>query len=438
MKRIYLFLLLVCSAAGINAQWITTSAPIVSWRYDDVYFTNPDLGWAVRFSSGSDGTILKTIDGGASWQSMPGASPGAKYRDVGFLDSLNGFIGTLSSGYDPQDTVIMYQTSDGGTTWNSVTNFPGPRPAGICGMFVVNDSTLYAGGRYYGPAGFYKTTDKGINWSYMNLNAVAGGIVDLHFFNKDTGIAVGGSLPNYLSGKGRILRTVDGGNTWTVVHTSTHTQEICWKVSFPSPNIGYVSLQSFRSGGAQYFLKTTDGGLTWTDLPFLSGGSYNVQGIGFINDTTGWIGGDPFNYKTMNGGLTWTLDNFGNRVNRFRIFGDTLVYAAGSGIYKYQPGTVHVADNYKKNISYLSPQPNPFISETEIHFILKNVSRINLIIMDMNGQIIKQIETQCNAGEQMIRWNGMNTFGQSVANGLYLINIESSEGILVGKVIKER
>jgi photosystem II stability/assembly factor-like uncharacterized protein len=436
MRKIYMCLLLACIAAGTKAQWITTPAPIISWRYDDVYFADPDLGWAVRFSSGSDGSVLKTVDGGTSWQNMPGVSPGAKYRDIGFLDSMNGFIGTLSTGYDPQDTVIMYQTSDGGTTWNNVPNFPGPRPAGICGMFVVNDSTLYAGGRYYGPAGFYKTTDKGNSWSYKNLNAVAGGIVDMHFFNKDTGIAVGGSVPNYLSGKGRVLRTIDGGNTWTIVHTSAHNQEICWKICFPSPNVGYVSLQSFRSGGAQYFLKTTDGGLTWSDMPFLSGGSFNAQGIGFLNDSTGWIGGDPFNYKTMNGGLTWTLDNFGNRVNRFRIFGDSLAYAAGSGIYKFQPGTVNIA-KASKFTSYLSVQPNPFISETEIHFTLKNSSEITMIITDMNGQLVKKIQTHFTAGNHKIKWNGTNNSGQTVSMGLYLIRIESSEGIMVGKIIKE-
>jgi photosystem II stability/assembly factor-like uncharacterized protein len=176
----------------------------------------------------------------------------------------------------------MYRSIDGGVNWNYIPNFPGPRPAGICGMFVVNDSTLYACGRYFGPAGFYRTTDKGNTWDYINLSAYAAGIVDLHFFNKDTGIAVGGTSSNFLNGQGRVIRTVDGGNTWSIVHTSTHFQELCWKISFPSPNIGYISLESFRSGGPQYFLKTTDGGLSWIDLPFMSNGTFDAQGIGLL------------------------------------------------------------------------------------------------------------------------------------------------------------
>jgi photosystem II stability/assembly factor-like uncharacterized protein len=435
MKRIYLFLFLSCISLSINAQWVTTSASVLSWRYDDVYFTNPDIGWAVRYSLGADGKILKTINGGTTWQDQT-CSNGAKYRDVGFLDSLNGFVGTLESGYNPEDTIIMYQTTDGGTTWNPVSNLPGPRPGGICGMYVVNDSTLYACGRYFGPAGFYKTTNKGTTWSYQSFTGMAGGIVDLHFFNKDIGIAVGSSA-SYSTGYGRILRTTDGGNTWTIVHTSANAKEICWKISFPSPNIGYVSLESFRPGGAQYFLKTTDAGLTWTDMPFLASGSYNAQGIGFINDTTGWIGGDPFNYKTINGGLTWTPDNFGNRVNRFRFFSDSVGYAAGEGIYKFQNGPAGITE-YENSLTGFSAHPNPFFSETEIRFFLKKSSKVNLSITDITGRIIKQSEEQLSSGEQIIKWNGRNAVGEEVARGMYMIKIETTNGVLIGKVLKEK
>ncbi|HEX8516759.1 MAG TPA: hypothetical protein VF868_11205 [Bacteroidia bacterium] len=268
MKK-YVSLLLMCTAAlSTSAQWVTTPSPLSSYRHDDVFFINPDIGWAVNYSLGDNGYVIKTTDGGNSWFKQVDSS-GARFRDIAFLDTLTGFIGTLADGYNPQDTTIMYKTTDGGTTWSNVV-MPGPRPSGICGMFAVNDSTLYACGRYYGPAGFYKTTDKGVTWSYKSLAGLAGGIVDLHFFNKDTGIAIGGSDANYLNAQGRVLRTVDGGDNWTIVHTSAHPKEIGWKVSFPSANTGYVSLQSFRPSGAQYFLKTTDGGLTGPTCSFTS------------------------------------------------------------------------------------------------------------------------------------------------------------------------
>ncbi|TND08596.1 MAG: Uncharacterized protein FD123_2100 [Bacteroidetes bacterium] len=365
MKAIQLFILLCCAAPGIKAQWTTTPSPLSTYRHDDVYFLNPDTGWAVNYSLGNNGYVIKTVNGGASWQKQVDSS-GAKFRDIGFIDSLNGFIGTLETGYDPGDTVIMYKTTDGGTTWSNVANLPGPRPGGICGMFVVNDSTLYACGRYYGPAGFYKTTDKGISWSYTSMTGLAGGIVDIHFFDKDTGIAVGGTIPNYLNAQGRILKTVDGGNTWTIAHTSAHPQEIGWKISFPSRNTGYVSLESFRASGPQYFLKTTDGGNTWQDMQFLASGTFSAQGIGFLNDTIGWIGGSSFNYKTTNGGLTWSSDNFGTPVNRFRFFGDTLGYAAGRYIYKYNGGPIGIGSWELPAEKPLLVYPNPFSESVTI------------------------------------------------------------------------
>ncbi|MCW3072907.1 MAG: hypothetical protein JWO44_2797 [Bacteroidetes bacterium] len=418
MKKYLFFLLLGCIALRLNAQWSSTPSPVAAYRHDDVFFLNPDLGWAVNYSNGNDGYVIRTTNGGASWQKQVDSS-GAKFRDISFLDSLTGFIGTLQTGYNPGDTIIMYKTTDGGTTWSGVPGLPGPRPGGICGMFAVNDTTLYACGRYYGPAGFYKTTDKGTTWSYKSFSGLAGGIVDLHFFNKDTGIAVGGTSASYLTGKGRILGTTDGGLTWNIVHTSAHTKELCWKISFPSRNIGYISMESFRGSGPQYFLKTTDGGLTWTDMPFIPGGTYDAEGIGFMNDSTGWIGGDPFNYKTTDGGLTWSLDNFGTLINRFRFFGDTLGYAAGKVIYKYQAGAaLNISEpsaGSKNPLIYPNPSSGTLTIQKNWDFRLHST----LLIFDSFGREVYSKELNSLEKE---------TLQPGLSEGIYFYQVRLSDG----------
>jgi photosystem II stability/assembly factor-like uncharacterized protein len=420
---ILMFLLLSMSA---YSQWNPTPSPPVVYRYDDVYFLNPLIGWAVNYATlPSNGMVIKTVDGGLSWQTVYGSS-GAAFRDVGFTDSLHGWIGTLESGQNPEDTVIMYQTTDGGMSWVPVQNFPGPSQAGICGMCVINDSTVYACGRYYGPAGFYKTTNNGQSWSYTDLSVYAGGLVDIYFTSPDSGFVVGTS-GDWFSDSGIVLFTSDGGNTWQVKHTSTHNSEICWKISFPSANVGYVSLESFRGTGPQYFLKTTDGGMTWQDMSFTNSGTYDAEGIGFINDSTGWVGGGSFNYKTTDGGLTWSEDSWGSTVNRFRFFSDTLGYAAGAAIYKFEDGAVTVMDNSSLEKSLVHIFPNPYVSDLSITVQKSNLKNATIILRNILGETIYTKEekgiSNFYTGRLELGWTSPGVyFLEVIADGERIVN----------------
>jgi len=417
--------LFLCGTAGY-AQWSSTPTPAVIYRYDDAYFLHPSLGWAINYSNNYDGMVIKTSDGGQSWQTLLSGS-GATFRDIAFTDSLHGWIGTLQTGLNAQDTVIMYQTVDGGASWSPVPNFPGPRPAGICGMRVINDSTVYACGRYKGPAGFYKTTNNGQSWSYVDMSAYAGGLVDMHFFTPDSGFAVGTSGIWNL-GSGIILFTSDGGSTWQVRHTSTHSQEICWKIFFPSANTGYVSLQSFRGSGPQYFLKTSDGGQTWQDLSFMSSGNFNAQGIGFINDTTGWIGGGSYNYKTTNGGLSWTTETWGATVNRFRFFSDTIGYAAGAKVYKFDPSTISIAEHAEEN--FVQVFPNPFSQEIALTMQAQHAKRLRIAIRNCLGQLVYEAQENDPGATQTVDLHFLPA-------GIYLLEVTADELRTVRKLVKE-
>src|SRR3990172_6189152 len=327
-------LLLMFAESGLpqSPQWQTlTNAPTAS-RMDDAFFVSPTTGWVVANdacdTAGCYGNgIWKTTDGGASWQLQISLSP--YLRSVGFMDSLTGWVGTVFNA-----SQVLYHTTDGGANWSLVTNIPEPKPQGVCGISVVNDSVVYASGRFYGPARMIKTTDRGASWSSMDLSAQAGALVDCYFFSPDSGFVVGSSSADYDTGHTRILFTADGGNTWTTRHAGNRLGELCWKINFISRMTGYVSIEKF-SAGSTYYLKTTDGGLTWSDQLFQEF-QYDVQGIGFVSDTVGWLGGWGGNtYATTDGGASWQLAGFGYIVNRFRFLSDELAYASGQTVYKY-------------------------------------------------------------------------------------------------------
>src|SRR5574341_59946 len=332
LSQSLLLVFIIFAPISQGQQWQTLNNAPTADRIDDIFFINPSIGWIVANgscdSAGCYGNgIWKTTDVGASWQLQITLSP--YLRSVGFMDTLEGWVGTV---FDPSQ--VLYHTTDGGGSWSLVTNIPVPKPQGICGISVVNDSVMYASGRFFGPPRVIKTTDRGANWTSFDLSAYAGALVDCYFFSPDSGFVVGSDNGDYSNGYTRILFTADGGNTWTTRHAGIRLGELCWKILFLDRITGYVSIEIF-TGGSTYYQKTTDVGLTWNDQLFQNF-QYDVQGIGFVSETVGWLGGwGGDTYETTDGGASWHLAGFGYILNRFRFLSDELAYASGQTVYKY-------------------------------------------------------------------------------------------------------
>lgn len=103
-------------------------------RHDDIWFLDADRGWAVN----SDGKVLKTDDGGESWQQQLHV-PGVWLRCVAFSDEQTGWVGTTAP------ASRLFRTRDAGQTWTPVPGLPEVAPF-ICGLSVVNESVIYGSG----------------------------------------------------------------------------------------------------------------------------------------------------------------------------------------------------------------------------------------------------------------------------------------------------
>jgi photosystem II stability/assembly factor-like uncharacterized protein len=157
MRRLLIIVMFLPVHLIAQYNWKALPNAPKSWREDDMYFLNSNMGWVVHAyypqNPGSQyGQIYKTVDGGNTWQLMKDSSK-TFYRAIGFADSLTGWVGNLAdtnkyygSALTP-DTIPMYQTTDGGKTWFPV-NLPNPHPVGICGISVISDSLVYAYGRW--------------------------------------------------------------------------------------------------------------------------------------------------------------------------------------------------------------------------------------------------------------------------------------------------
>jgi photosystem II stability/assembly factor-like uncharacterized protein len=153
--------------------------------------------------------------------------------------------------------------------------------------------------------GIYKTTDSAKSWLPLSTgNSLP--VYDIFFTDALQGIAVGGQ--NFCSGSGCtppggfVLRTTDGGITWTRVH-SVSMNELS-SVYFVNASTGYAA-------GDNVVLKTTDGGISWreTRIPDLGGKMMQVK---FTDAQNGYIVCmfDKI-VKTTDGGGTWRVSATG-------------------------------------------------------------------------------------------------------------------------------
>jgi photosystem II stability/assembly factor-like uncharacterized protein len=304
-------------------------------KQDDIYFTNTMHGFAV---SGPASSIYETQDGGVTWTTVF-THTGTYFRSILFVDDMHGFASNLGplSGAPITDTTLMYETKDSGATWAPVTNITGPMPTGICNQTKIDAQNLVAVGRVEGPAFLMMSSDGGASWKSTDLSSQFQMLIDARFTSPTDGILVGGSAANPMVCT--IVHTGDGGQTFQTVFSSKTADSLCWKISFPSAQTGYVSVQDTDTGPPT-FAKTTDGGMTWVEKPLPTNAQklYPGIGMGFITEQIGWVSPDDPTlptYRTSDGGETWTADTaLKSPINRFRFVDPYTAYAIGAAIWK--------------------------------------------------------------------------------------------------------
>ena len=214
--------------AGLH--WVFTSyAPWAEWSGSSTMtFSSLTTGWI----SGGGGTLLVTRDGGVTWhvQPLPVTPTAVSNIDTPeFFDPQHGIAHWSSSSGFP---VVLLVTSDGGTTWN-VRSIPGAIQLG--GNFVdANHGWVIAGSATEFDAvpaialPLYRTDDGGLSWVPIPTNVVwrsreahVGPIDALRFVDRNNGFAV---REKYMAnGFAQWLKTADGGRTWTVVVQAPQT-----------------------------------------------------------------------------------------------------------------------------------------------------------------------------------------------------------------------
>jgi photosystem II stability/assembly factor-like uncharacterized protein len=329
-----------------DVKWTTFTTERYPGKQDDVFFVSPQVGWYVNGA----GKIFKSTDAGTSW-TMQLHKPGTYFRCIAFVDEKLGFAGNIGPGYFPNvsDETPLYKTTDGGATWEAVTSIEGPKIVGLCAIEVVRykyinagnlaeKTRLVAAGRVGGPAAMIVSDDLGATWQQIAMPESAKMAFDVHFFDDKHGFIATATSDNVEESKALIIATDDGGKTWRDAYVGERPFELTWKMSFPTREVGYVTIQSYNPdpGASQRFVaKTTDGGKTWRELPLVDDAKVRQFGVAFVDEQRGFVGAMPGGFATTDGGATWQRVEFGNAVNKIRVLRDgedAVLHAIGVSV----------------------------------------------------------------------------------------------------------
>ncbi len=283
-------------------------APGISANLIGLSIVSEDVWWA----GGSESTILRTTDGGGSWDVFSvGAADSLQFRDVHAVSADTAFV--LSIG--PGDKSRIYRTIDGGASWVLQWKNEDPDEFFDCFDFWSPTAGLTIGDASDGRIAIMKTMD-GAHWRRIpdaSIPAARG---------KEGGFAASGtclvaeadSLAWIATGAAegsRIYRTANRGRDWTV-------QDVDFISGVEAAGLMTLAFKSatrgFAAGGAltlpddsrENLLETVDGGLTWIrssgpQLPNVYGLAVTKDGESVALIAVGPKGMDV----SFDGGLTW-------------------------------------------------------------------------------------------------------------------------------------
>jgi photosystem II stability/assembly factor-like uncharacterized protein len=169
-------------------------------RLEEFYFADAFTGWTCGMTEQRHGIVLKTTDGGSSWNvKWTGEQDTVKLRSMFFLNSQTGWItgGHYDSDYLKTGNVVIIRTTDGGENWE--VQFGNNMESSFVSIYFLNENTGWASGRE-----IFGTTDGGKTWNF--LSKVKGYVRDSYFINPNTGWLIGT--------KGMILKTTTGGREY--------------------------------------------------------------------------------------------------------------------------------------------------------------------------------------------------------------------------------
>ncbi len=302
-------------AAISNVQWVERGPSSVSGRIRGLMF-DPNDGTSKKVWAGGIGGGLwfnnDIINGQSQWQ---------------IVDDMMANLAISSLVYDPTNTQIFYmgtglgytsdiqgdgifKSTDGGANWiHLASTSSNPTFHFVQKIAVTSQGTVLATTR----EGTFRSTNGGDTWTEVQ----SGRMGDIEIASDDDIYITQG-----INSTGFVYKSTDDGQTFTDITPASGGQRIEISSAPSNPDVLYaVADGGSGSNDVAWFMKSMDGGTTWTslDIPeYLSqdctpSGNHFTRGQAFFdlilavhpqNENIAIAGGIDL-HKTTDGGLTW-------------------------------------------------------------------------------------------------------------------------------------
>ncbi len=301
-----------------------------------VYFMDTQHGWAVSSSASNPAQleISATADGGASWSTSDLGGPAADFADstsapayIDFVDAQHGWVMLLVAA---SDGGYLFQTSDGGKTWQQL-----PRPIGGPIEFLSPTTGWLTSADQQGTTfaeKIYVTSDGGQQWTAETATPPAG-------FTRDQATY---TIPAFSSPADVVMAAFDNGTSSAAGFYQTNDNGASWQLkgSVPAGNPAGDVSPSAAVVSATHWVAVAVGGATITDVTQDGAAKASVTPVGlppdsgighasFTSTGAGWVVTDTFKcagfkcerldtetlalYATSDGGAHWLPEVSGKR-----------------------------------------------------------------------------------------------------------------------------
>jgi photosystem II stability/assembly factor-like uncharacterized protein len=290
------------AVAGISAALGSAAGPGLTWQLTP---TGSDarlrglsaVSATVAWASGSGGTVLRTLDGGQSWEQVgPPGTQSLQFRDIEAFSADEAAILSIGTGGDSR----VYVTSDGGTHWELTFVNDDPDAFFDCMTFLDRQHGLALSDPVDGAFRIIATDDGGLSWHVVDAHMppalpgefafAASGQCLVSFGPHNAWFGTGGAL------EARVFRSNDGGQSWSVSSTPIR--------SGPTAGIFALAFRDLRHGfavGGDFAVPdhapdalalTSDGGASWhlvdhAPNEYRSGGTWASNRTAIVVGPTG-------------------------------------------------------------------------------------------------------------------------------------------------------
>jgi hypothetical protein len=320
---------------GVDSGWQLMSVPA------GVYVRAISMGTAfVGFAAAEQGVVLRSVDSGASWQTILNMGFPYYWYGVHAFDSqtlvITGFNNSANTG-------IMRWSTDGGTTWGPVLTLATTAVSPIPWLYFVNYA---AGDANHGVIQMAIGTEHTSNGGLATTDWTFNEPTNNWFLGPSTFLS---DLRVWMTGYDN-FRSPDGGATWTPLPRADPTFD--GPSGFVASGHGFIGGGSISPTVAGWMYSSENGGNWWSTQRVLQP-AYPIRAILVQDGQRAWaVGGNYYSnvggiWGTTDGGVTWTLEqNTGSEIldiERVATASGWNVYAAGEVSQIWQ---LHVAICY--------------------------------------------------------------------------------------------